>query len=77
MEKNRKKLGLDALSVSSFVTGMELTRGGRDLEPINSGQLQSCEKTLCGQYYTCGVCAYSGPADTCDNCNTINCPEPV
>ncbi|MGB3180669.1 MAG: hypothetical protein WBB45_04730 [Cyclobacteriaceae bacterium] len=73
----KKKLGLDSLSVSSFVTNPEMSRGGRDIRPIDSGGQNSCGKTLCGEYYTCGVCAYSGPADTCAPCYTLDCPAEV
>jgi hypothetical protein len=71
----KKKLSLDTLSVSSFITKPVLTRGGREIRPIDSGQLQSCDKTMCGEYYTCGLCAYSAPGETCAiDCTQYNCP---
>lgn len=76
----KKRLSLSDLSVNSFVTNPEFTLGGRDfrpIDPIDSGQLQSCDKTMCGEYYTCGVCAYSAPGYTCaiDCTFDNNCPQ--
>lgn len=73
---SKKKLDLKKLSVNSFITAPQETKGGINI----SYRLLDCNQTantLCPENYTCGLCAYSGPADTCDPCNTTYCPQPI